>query len=76
MQFKKRGQVKAVRRANELEVLAVEGRRIVVMIFQPGVRVHNELDADQPSLVPIRFVNQSFGMLDVKFSIADQGALT
>src|SRR5260221_2470605 len=52
----------AIGAGDELKGLAFEYGRSAVVIFQPGLRVHDVLDAEQVQLTLCRFVDKRFGL--------------
>src|SRR5215467_14134779 len=67
--------MKTVRRCDELEVLALKRRGRIVVVYQPGSCIDDELDADQPAFISHRLVNQCFGVHDFNLTIAKQLAI-
>ena len=57
MQFEERCQVEPVRSANELEILTVERGWNIVVGCQPRGCVHNVLNPDQSTRVPVATLN-------------------
>jgi hypothetical protein len=68
-------QVETVWRGDELEVLSIERRRIVVIVLQPRGCIHDVLDADQPASISHWLVDQRFGMRDINLAVAYQSAI-
>src|SRR5882724_5086063 len=65
----------AIGAGDELKGLAFEYGRSAVVIFQPGLRVHNILDAEQVQLTVRRFVDEGFGLRGVDQAVGNKRAV-
>jgi hypothetical protein len=75
VQFEKIGQVETIRCGDELEVLAIECRRSIVVILQPRGSIHDVFDASQPTSIPHRLVDQSLRVRDIDLAFSHQIAI-
>jgi hypothetical protein len=75
VQLEEIGQIKTIRRRDELKILAIECGRRIVVILQPCGRVDDILDAHQPAFIPHWFVDQGFGVRDIDQAVDHQSAV-
>jgi len=62
----------AIGAGDELKGLALEYGRSAVVIFQPGLRVHDVLDAEQVQLTVCRFVDEGFGLRGIDQAVGNK----
>src|SRR6184192_2579634 len=65
----------AIGAGDELKGLALKYGRSTVVIFQPGLRVHDVLDAEQVQLTICRFVDEGFGLSGIDQAVGNKRAV-
>src|SRR5215467_6876625 len=75
VEFEERIEAETVGRGDQLKRLAIELRRNVVVVLEPGLGVDDIFDADQAELAAAgRLVDQRFGRFLIDFAVADERA--
>src|SRR5882757_11016848 len=65
----------AIGAGDELKGLALKYGRSAVVIFQPGLRVHDVFDAEQVQLTVRRFVDERFGLSGINQAVGNKRAV-
>src|SRR5882724_3389978 len=75
VKLKDRANAVAIGAGDELKGLTLEYGRSAVVIFQPGLRVHDVFDAEQVQLTVCRFVDKRFGLSGIDQAVGNEWAI-